>query len=73
MSKEKNKVFILWGNKAKQKEKFINGEKNLILKSAHPSPFSAKYGFFGNNHFKLCNEYLVNKGIEPINWEIKDV
>lgn len=61
-------VFMLWGNFAKQKEGLIDMEKHLVLKSAHPSPFSADHGFFGNNHFKLCNEYLTNHSLTPIEW-----
>lgn len=61
-------VFILWGNFAKKKEVLIDSTKHLVLKSAHPSPFSANNGFFGNNHFKQCNEYLVQHGKSPIEW-----
>ena len=62
------KVFILWGNSAKKIMKFINNPHHLVLTSAHPSPLSAYNGFFGNNHFKKVNEYLKEKGLEPINW-----
>ncbi|MDD3052521.1 MAG: uracil-DNA glycosylase, partial [Candidatus Cloacimonetes bacterium] len=41
----------------------------LVLESVHPSPLSASRGFFGNKHFSRCNNYLIEKGIEPINWE----
>lgn len=68
LSKERsNLVFMLWGNFAKGKQTLIHG-KHLVLESAHPSPFSARNGFFGNNHFKLCNQYLESKNIEPIQW-----
>lgn len=63
-----NIVFILWGNYARSKKKYIDMEKHLVLESAHPSPFSAYSGFFGNSHFKLCNEYLDSRGITQINW-----
>lgn len=63
-------VFFLWGAFAKSKSKLINQEKHKILESAHPSPFSAHNGFFGNNHFKLANNYLVENGKEPIDWKI---
>ena len=65
-------VFILWGNFAKQKEFLIDGNKHLILKAAHPSPFAADKGFFGCKHFSKTNEYLVKNGIEPINWKINE-
>ena len=61
-------VFMLWGNFAKKKEVLIDNAKHLVLKSAHPSPFSANSGFFGNNHFKLCNDYLIKHGKTPIVW-----
>lgn len=61
-------VFMLWGNFAKKKEVLIDWTKHLVLKSAHPSPFSANNGFFGNNHFRLCNDYLTEHGQAPIEW-----
>lgn len=65
-------VFILWGNFAKQKGEFIDQKKHLVLKAAHPSPFSADKGFFGCRHFSMTNEYLVKHGQEPINWMINE-
>ncbi len=63
-------VFFLWGNDAKAKEVLIDGNKHLILKAAHPSPYSASNGFFGCRHFSKANEYLLSHGIEPIDWNI---
>ena len=70
ISKEKNNlVFMLWGNYAKNKEKFINNNNHLILKSGHPSPLSANKGYwFGNKHFIKCNDFLRNNGLDTINW-----
>jgi len=69
LSEEKeNLVFMLWGNFAKSKKKLINSQKHLILEASHPSPFSAYNGFFGCNHFVLCNDYLESKNLEKINW-----
>ena len=70
ISKEKsNLVFMLWGNYAKNKEKFIHENNHLVLKSGHPSPLSANKGFwFGNKHFLKCNEFLTKKKIENIKW-----
>lgn len=65
---KKHVVFMLWGNFAKKKEVLVDWTKHPVLKSAHPSPFSANNGFFGNNHFKHCNEYLSEHGKEPIEW-----
>ncbi len=61
-------VFILWGNYARMKGVHIDREKHLVLESAHPSPFSAYNGFFGNNHFLKANEYLEAHGKKPIDW-----
>ncbi len=61
-------VFLLWGNFAKSKAKFID-ERHSILSSAHPSPFSVK-NFFGCRHFSRANEELKKQGKEPINWAL---
>lgn len=61
-------VFILWGSYAQRKGQVIDRSRHLVLMSAHPSPLSAYRGFFGNHHFSRCNDYLIEHGIEPINW-----
>jgi uracil-DNA glycosylase len=61
-------VFMLWGNYAKAKGSSIDRSKHLVLESAHPSPFSAANGFFGNGHFKKANDYLIEHGKKPIDW-----
>lgn len=61
-------VFMLWGNFAQSKEKMINRNKHLILKSPHPSPFSCRKGFFGCKHFAIANDYLIKNGKKQINW-----
>lgn len=63
-----NLVFILWGNYAKEKGKVIDRTKHLVLESAHPSPFSAHYGFFGSRPFSQTNKYLQKHGIQQIDW-----
>lgn len=63
-------VFILWGNYAKQKEVLIDQNKHFIIKSAHPSPFSAYNGFFGSKPFSKTNEILRKEGKDVINWQI---
>ena len=65
-------VFMLWGNYAKTKAGLLNNPKHMVLESVHPSPFSARNGFFGNNHFKLANNFLEKNGVSPINWKIED-
>lgn len=64
---KKHVVFMLWGKFAQSKETLINQSKHLVLKAAHPSPFSAYNGFFGCNHFRQCNDYLVSHGLAEIN------
>ncbi len=61
-------VFMLWGNYAKNKGAHIDRTKHYVLEAAHPSPFSAYQGFFGCNHFKKANEYLVAHNKRPIDW-----
>ena len=63
-------VFMLWGAFARKKAELIDNTKHLVLESAHPSPFSADKGFFGNNHFKKANDYLKQHGKEPIDWSL---
>ena len=69
--KETPVVFILWGNFARSKKKLITNKIHYIIESPHPSPFSAYNGFFGSKPFSKTNEFLISKGLEPINWEIK--
>ena len=66
--KKENVVFLLWGNYAITKSKFIDQNKHLVLSSVHPSPLSASRGFFGNHHFSRTNAFLISKGLERINW-----
>ena len=61
-------VFILWGSYAQRKGSFIDENKHLVLRSAHPSPLSAYKGFFGNHQFSKANDYLINHGKMPIVW-----
>ena len=67
---KKNVVFILWGKFAQEKRVLIDESKHLILRSVHPSPLSAYGGFFGCRHFSKTNEYLVSKGIDPVDWSL---
>ncbi len=61
-------VYILWGNYAKQKGAHIDRSKNLVIESAHPSPFSAHSGFFGSKPFSRTNRYLKERDRQPIEW-----
>ena len=64
-------VFILWGAYARSKKNLITNQNHLVIESAHPSPFSARNGFFGSKPFSKTNEFLKKKGIEEINWNIE--
>ena len=66
-------VYMLWGSPAQKKAAMLNNPKHLILKAPHPSPLSAYRGFFGCRHFSKTNEYLVENGLEPIDWQIENV
>ncbi|EIJ88587.1 uracil-DNA glycosylase [Nematocida parisii] len=61
-------VFMLWGKDAQKKKLLIDGGRHFILCAPHPSPFSARTGFFGCDHFKKSNDYLVSCGKDPIKW-----
>lgn len=64
-------VFMLWGNHAFKKGKNIDRSKHLVLTSGHPSPMSANQGkWFGNKHFSQANNYLIQQGKTPINWQL---
>jgi len=67
-SGKKHIVYLLWGSYAQQKGSFISASRNLVLKSAHPSPLSAYKGFFGNHHFSQANDYLIASGQTPVEW-----
>lgn len=64
---KKNVVYLLWGRYAQEKGAFIDRSANLVLESAHPSPYSAVQ-FFGNHHFSQCNMYLALQGEKGIDW-----
>ena len=62
-------VFMLWGNYARSKRDLIDKNRHLVLEAAHPSPL-ARGAFFGCRHFSQCNNYLISKGIAPIDWSL---
>ena len=61
-------VFLLWGAYAQRKGEIIDSSRHKILSSAHPSPFAANKGFFGNKHFSQTNAYLEQNGAKSIDW-----
>ncbi|MFL6518109.1 MAG: uracil-DNA glycosylase [Bacillus sp. (in: firmicutes)] len=66
-------VFILWGNFAQQKQQLITSSRHYVIKSPHPSPFSANRGFFGSRPFSRTNAILREIGAEEIDWQIPDL
>ena len=67
---KKEVVFLLWGKFAQEKQILIDETRHLVLKAAHPSPFSVEKGFFGCRHFSKTNEYLTGNKIDPIDWKL---
>ena len=63
-------VFILWGNYAKSKKQYITNPKHLVIESAHPSPFSARYGFFGSKPFSRANNFLKANKIKEVDFTL---
>ena len=68
--KEEPVVFILWGNFARSKKVFITNPKHLIIESTHPSPFSARNGFFGSKPFSKANNFLKKNNIKEVNFTL---
>ncbi len=66
-------VFLLWGSYAKQKKSLITNPKHLVLETVHPSPFSARNGFFGCKHFSKTNEFLTQNGMDKIDFQIENI
>lgn len=63
-------VFLLWGKQAEKKKELITNTNHLVLITSHPSPFSARRGFLGSDHFMLANDFLKENGLDEINWEL---
>ena len=66
-------VFMLWGNAARRKAEFIDLRRHTVIESPHPSPFSARSGFFGSKPFSRANAALVAAGRGPIDWRVDDL
>ena len=63
-------VFILWGNFARSKKSLITNPKHYVIESTHPSPFSARNGFFGSKPFSKTNNFLKNNNMKEIDWKV---
>lgn len=66
--KKESLVFILWGASAQKKCRIVDRTKHFIIESAHPSPLSARRGFFGSDPFGKANSYLRSKNYKEIKW-----
>lgn len=71
--REKPIVFILWGRHAQAKKSFITNRHHHIIESAHPSPLSARNGFFGSKPFSKTNDFLQRIGEEAIDWAVPNL
>lgn len=65
-------VFILWGSSARRKRELIDTDRHTIIESVHPSPLSARNGFFGSRPFSRTNAALVAAGRDPVDWNLTD-
>jgi uracil-DNA glycosylase len=72
-NREEPLVFMLWGKHAQDKMELIHSSKHYIIKSPHPSPFSANRGFFGSKPFSRANQFLKKLGSSEIDWQIPDL
>ena len=66
-------VFVLWGAYARQKAELIDTSRHIIIESAHPSPLSARSGFFGSKPFSKINAALREAGKKPVEWQLPDL
>ncbi|MCB0362023.1 MAG: uracil-DNA glycosylase [Bdellovibrionales bacterium] len=72
-TKRKNLAFVLWGSYAQKKGTILDDCRHFVLRSSHPSPFSASRGFFGSRPFSKINEYLVSHGVDPVDWSLPQI
>lgn len=63
-------VFVLWGNSARRKRALIDTARHTVIESAHPSPLSARNGFFGSRPFSRANAALIAAHRQPVDWDI---
>ena len=62
-------VFMLWGGNAQKYEQYITNSNHLIIKRTHPSPLGSNHGgWFNENTFKNCNEFLEKNNVKTIEW-----
>ena len=68
--KSSSLVFILWGAAARKKKAMIDTTRHTVIESAHPSPLSARNGFFGSRPFSKANDALARNGLPPVDWSL---
>lgn len=66
-------VFVLWGRDAQSKAALIDEGRHVVIRGAHPSPLSARNGFFGTRPFSAVNRALKDAGKPEIDWQIPDI
>lgn len=66
-------VFVLWGGYARKKIELVDASRHVVVESAHPSPLSARNGFFGSKPFSKINRALAAAGKPEIDWRIPDL
>ena len=71
--RENRVVFVLWGAYAGKKAELIDANRHVILRSAHPSPYSADRGFFGSRPFSAVNAALEESGQAPLDWCLPEI
>lgn len=68
--KRERVVFVLWGASARKKKVLVDTSRHVVIESAHPSPLSARNGFFGSRPFSRANAALVEAGRDPVDWRL---
>jgi uracil-DNA glycosylase len=71
--KDEPVVFVLWGGYARKKTDLIDRKRHTILEAAHPSPLSARHGFFGSRPFSKINAALKAAGQAEVDWQLPDL
>ena len=72
-AKKETLVFVLWGRDAQGKAAKIDENRHVVIRGAHPSPLSARHGFFGTRPFSAVNKALKAAGRPEIDWQIPDI
>jgi uracil-DNA glycosylase len=72
-ARESPVVFVLWGGYARKKKALVDLARHTVIEAAHPSPLSARHGFFGSRPFSKINAALRAHGHDPIDWQLPDM